>query len=72
VKKDVLHSIGVIFREYNLKGLIIVSRTDCPQLELALRHAFSRSFGKIIVISLYFVELALFRPSLHTARRPSA
>ena len=63
VKKDILDSFGVIFREYNLKWLIIVSRTDCPQLELALCHAFSRSFGKIIVISLYFVELAQYQPS---------
>jgi hypothetical protein len=64
VKKDILDSFGVIFGKYNLKRLIIVSRTNCPQLELALRHAFSRSFGKIIVISLYFVELALYHPSL--------
>lgn len=56
VKKDILDSLWVIFREYHLERLVIVSRTDCSQLELALGHAFSRSFGKIIVISLYFVE----------------
>ncbi len=56
VKKDVLDPVGVIFWEYNLEGLIIISRTDSPQLKLALCHAFSRSFAKIIVISLYFVE----------------
>jgi hypothetical protein len=56
VKKDVLDPLGVIFGEYNLEALIIISRTDSPQLKLALCHAFSRSFAKIIVISLYFVE----------------
>jgi|688.fasta_scaffold447237_1 hypothetical protein len=56
VEEDILDSFGVVFRQYNLERLIIISRTDGSQLELALRHIFSCSFGLIIVISLYFVE----------------